>query len=68
MKRFSPDEMERRLALARGLCEQRGLDALVVFGSSGVNRHNGVNPFWLTEYLDMHHCYAVLPREGELAL
>jgi Xaa-Pro aminopeptidase len=68
VKRFSGEEMERRLALARGLCEQRGLDALVVFGSSGVNRHNGVNPFWLTEYLDMHHCYAVLPREGELAL
>jgi Xaa-Pro dipeptidase len=68
VNRFSAAEMERRLVLARGLAEERGLDALVVFGSSGVNRHNGVNPFWLTEYLDMHHCYAVLPREGDLAL
>jgi Xaa-Pro aminopeptidase len=56
--------MARRLALARGLAAAQGLDALVVFGNSGVNRHNGVNPFWLTQYLDMHHCYVVLPAEG----
>jgi Xaa-Pro aminopeptidase len=60
--------MERRLALTRGLLVERGLDALVVFGNSGVNRHNNVNPFWLTQYLDMHHCYVVVPREGEVAL
>ena len=66
--RFSPAELERRRALARGLMDEQGLDALVVFGNSGVNRHNNVNPFWLTQYLDMHHCYVVLPREGEPAL
>jgi len=65
---FSPDEMARRYALARGLMDERGLDALVLFGNSGVNRHNNVNPFWLSEYLDMHHCYVVLPREGEATL
>jgi Xaa-Pro dipeptidase len=67
-RRFSEQEMERRLALARGLMEQHDLDALVVSGNSGVNRHNNVNPFWLTQYLDMHHSYVVLPREGDLAL
>ena len=60
--------MERRRALARGLMDEHGLDALVLFGNSGVNRHNNVNPFWLTQYLDLHHCYVVLPREGDAAL
>jgi Xaa-Pro dipeptidase len=60
--------MARRHRLARGLMEERGLDALVLFGNSGVNRHNNVNPFWLSQYLDMHHCYVVLPREGDAAL
>jgi Xaa-Pro dipeptidase len=66
--RFSPEEMARRYALARGLMDERGLDALVLFGNSGVNRHNNVNPFWLSQYLDMHHCYVVVPRAGEATL
>lgn len=66
--RFSPAEMERRYALARRLAAEHGLDALVVHGNSGANRHNNVNPFWLTQYLDRHHCYLVVPREGEPAL
>jgi Xaa-Pro aminopeptidase len=60
--------MARRDTLARGLMAERGLDALVLFGNSGVNRHNNVNPFWLSQYLDMHHCYVVLPREGDATL
>src|SRR4051812_50164301 len=60
--------MARRLALTRRLIDEHDLDALVVFGNSGVNRHNNVNPFWLTQYLDMHHCYVVVPRAGEIAL
>lgn len=60
--------MERRHALARGLMAKHGLDALVLFGNSGVNRHNNVNPFWLSQYLDMHHCYVVLPRDGDATL
>ena len=66
--RFSSDEMARRYRLARGLMDERGLDVLVLFGNSGVNRHNNVNPFWLSQYLDMHHCYLVVPRECEAAL
>jgi Xaa-Pro dipeptidase len=68
VKRFSREEIDRRIAATRGLMAEHGLDALVVFGNSGVNRHNNVNPFWLTQYLDMHHCYVVVPREGEIAL
>jgi Xaa-Pro aminopeptidase len=66
--RFSAEETARRLAATRALMAQHDLDALVLFGQSGVNRHNNVNPFWLTQYLDMHHCYLVVPREGETAL
>ena len=61
---FSEAEMARRFALARALMAEHDVDALVVAGNSGVNRHNNVNPFWLTQYLDMHHNYVMLPWEG----
>ena len=48
--------------------EEHRLDALVVFGNSGVNRHNQANVFWLSNHLDLHHCYLVLPRDGEASL
>lgn len=66
--RFSPDEVERRYALARELMDGHGLDALVVFGNSGVNRANQANVFWLSNHLDLHHSYLVVPREGDAAL
>jgi Xaa-Pro dipeptidase len=66
--RFSAAEMERRYALARGLMDEHDLDALVLFGNSGVNRHNQANVFWLSNHLDLHHCYLVLPRDGEASL
>src|SRR5947207_11082832 len=58
--------MARRHELARGLMDEHGLDALVLFGNSGVNRHNNVNPFWLSQYLDMHHSYLVVPRAEDV--
>src|SRR5207302_20830 len=64
--RFSPEEMARRHASARALMHELDLEALVLFGNSGVNRHNNVNPFWLSQYLDMHHCYLVVPRAEDL--
>ena len=66
--RFSAAEMERREQLARALMQERGFDALVLFGNSGVNRHNQANVFWLSNHLDLHHCYLVLPRDGEPTL
>ena len=66
--RFSAAEMERRYSAARALMADHSLDALVLFGNSGVNRHNQANVFWLSNHLDLHHCYLVLPRDGEPVL
>ncbi len=44
------------------------LDDLVLFGNSGVNRHNHANHFWLSQWQDMHHCYLVVPRDGDETL
>jgi len=66
--RFSDAEFERRNNLARDLMRREGLSALVIFGNSGINRHNEANVFWLTNYLDLHHNYLVLPLDGEPAL
>jgi Xaa-Pro aminopeptidase len=60
--------MARRYALTRGLLDELGLDALVIFGNSGVNRHNHANGFWLSQWQDMHHCYLVVPRDGDATL
>src|SRR3954453_22135958 len=57
--------MRRRYALARGLMDEQALDFLVVFGNSGVNRHNHANGFWLSQWQDMHHCYLVVPPDGD---
>ncbi len=64
--RFSPAEMERRFALARGLMRGEELSALVLFGNSGVNRGNMANAFWLSNHLDLHHCYLVVPADESL--
>lgn len=64
--RFSGAELRRRYDLARDLMREHELSALVVFGNSGVNRANMANPFWLSNHLDLHHCYLVVPLdEGE---
>ena len=62
--RFSAAELERRFALARGLMAEHDLAALVIFGNSGMSRANMANAFWLTNHLDLHHCYVVVPAEA----
>ena len=66
--RFSDIEFQRRYDLVRDLMRREGLSALVVFGNSGINRHNEANIFWLTNYLDLHHNYLVFPLDGESTL
>jgi Xaa-Pro dipeptidase len=61
--RFTPAEMARRWRLARGLMDRHDLRALLLFGNSGVNRHNQAGVFWLSNYLDLHHCYLLAPRD-----
>jgi len=64
--RFTREEMDRRWRLARGLMDRHDLQALVLFGNSGINRHNEANVFWLSNHLDLHHCYLVAPRDEAL--
>lgn len=64
--RFSAAEMARRWALARELIGRHDLEALVVYGNSGVNRHNQANVFWLTNHLDLHHAYIVMTRDESI--
>lgn len=66
--RFSDAEFRRRNDLARDLMRREGLLALIIFGNSGINRHNEANVFWLTNYLDLHHNYLVFPLDGEPTL
>jgi len=61
--KFSPAEMSRRWVLTRDLMRQHNLDALLIFGNSGINRHNEANIFWLTNYLDLHHNYLIVPLD-----
>ena len=63
--RFSPAELARRFGLARDLMGDRGLAALVVFGTSATSRASMANPFWLTNHLDLHHCYVVVPLDPQ---
>ncbi len=56
-RRFSAGEMDRRWGLARDLMAREALDALLLFGNSGANRHNQANVFWLSNHLDLHHSY-----------
>lgn len=64
--KFSAAEMARRWRLARHLMDSHDLAALLVFGNSGVNRHNEANIFWLTNHLDLHHSYLVAPRQEDI--
>lgn len=61
--KFSPQEMTRRWALARELMRRQGLAGLLLFGNSGVNRHNQANVFWLSNHLDLHHNYLIAPLD-----
>jgi Xaa-Pro aminopeptidase len=58
--------MQRRWRLARDLMCAHGLNGLLVFGHSGVNRHSQANAFWLTNHLDLHHCYLLAPCDESI--
>lgn len=64
--RFSPGEMERRRGRARELMRRHDLSALLVYGNSGANRHNHANVFWLSNHLDLHHAYLLLPADASI--
>lgn len=64
--KFPPQEMARRWSLARALMNQHDLSGLLLFGNSGVNRHNQANVFWLSNHLDLHHNYLIAPRDASV--
>ena len=61
--KFSRTEMQRRWALARDLMRRHDVEGLVLFGTSGANRHNQANVFWLSNHLDLYHNYLVAPAD-----
>lgn len=64
--KFSPREMGRRWSLARDFMRRHGLDGLLIFGHSGAHRRNQANVFWLTNHLDFHHSYLVIPARDDV--
>lgn len=63
---FSSVEMDRRWRLARDLMRHYELVGLLIHGNSGLHRHNQANVFWLTDYMDWHHCYLFAPLDETL--
>ena len=59
--KFSAAEMARRWALARDLMRRYDLEALVIFGNSGANRHNQAQGFGVSKHPDLPPNYPVSP-------
>jgi len=66
--RFSAGEFARRHAAARALMAAEGLDALVVYGNSGISRHNHADIHYLCGFLGNRNNYVVLTARGEPVL
>jgi Xaa-Pro aminopeptidase len=62
---FSKAEFARRHAAARSLMSGEGVDALVVYGNSGIARHNHADIHYLCGFLGNRNNYVVLPASGD---
>jgi Xaa-Pro aminopeptidase len=58
--KFSPQELARRHEAIRQLMVDDGLDAVVVYGSSGVNRHDQADVHYVSNFLGNRNNYAVV--------
>jgi Xaa-Pro aminopeptidase len=63
--RFSDSEFKRRHAAARALMKAEGIDALVVYGDSGVSRHNHADIHYLSGFLGNRTNYVVMTAAQE---
>jgi Xaa-Pro dipeptidase len=63
--RFSEAEFARRHAAARALMDAEEVEALIVFGNSGLARHNHAEIHYLSGFLGNRNNYLVLTRAGE---
>lgn len=66
--RFSASEYERRYDRLREEMFFRGLDCLVVYGSSAHTDSNQANIRYLSGYIDQIQSYIVFPADGEPTL
>ena len=66
--RFSDAEFARRHLAARAMMAAEGVDAIAVFGDSGISRHNHADVHYLSGFLGNRNNYAVLPAIGEPVL
>src|SRR4051812_16685377 len=63
--RFSAGEFKRRHTAARALMKAEGLEALVVYGDSGVSRHNHADIHYLSGFLGNRNNYVVMAGAQE---
>jgi Xaa-Pro dipeptidase len=66
--RFSAAEFARRHAAAKTMMAAEGVDALVVYGDSGVSRHNHADIHYLSGFLGNRNNYVAMTIKGEPAL
>jgi Xaa-Pro dipeptidase len=66
--RFSSAEFERRYNAARTMMAAQGVDLLVVYGNSGISRHNHADVHYLSGFLGNRNNYLVVPARGEPVL
>jgi Xaa-Pro dipeptidase len=63
--RFSQAEFARRHGAARALMAREEIDALVVYGTSGLNRHDHADVHYLSGFLGNRNNYVVMTARGE---
>jgi len=66
--RFSEAEFARRRTAARALMRAEGVDALVVYGNSGIARHNHADIHYLSGFLGNRNNYLAMTRTVEPVL
>src|SRR5689334_23451310 len=66
--RFSEAEFARRHKAARALMSAEGVEALIVFGNSGIARHNHAEIHYLSGFLGNRNNYLVVTRSAEPVL
>lgn len=66
--RFSTGEFARRHAAARAVMAAEGVEALVVYGNSGISRHNHADIHYLSGFLGNRNNYAVMTAKDEPVL
>lgn len=66
--KFSADEFLRRHIAARELMVAEGVDAFVVYGNSGISRHNHADIHYLAGFLGNRNNYVVMAGDNKPVL